>query len=320
MKTILVTGSAGFIGKSLSQALMDIGHTVHNLDCFLNDSYSSEIKRRNWDSLKRNSNANSKFFEMDLRHDDLELPLENVDTVINLAAMPGLMKSWSDFSLYVSCNLLAVERLLNSIRDQNIEFIQASTSSVYGINAVGSEDIDTKPLSPYGVSKLAAEHLIQSYHHFFGINYKILRFFSVYGPGQRPDMGYQKFCEAVIDQKPIILHGDGKHTRSATYITDCVESIVKLTLLNRSNFVVNISGNEEISTRAAIEILSEAIGKPAIISAGAARPGDQISTKGDTTFLKELIGAIPQTSAKVGLTNQALWNQTVRGQYIIEKK
>jgi len=312
LKTILLTGAAGFIGKNLSKALMDSGHTVHNLDCLLDESYPSEIKRNNWNELKLLSNSNSKFFELDLRFDDLEIALVDVDVVINLAAMPGLMKSWSDFHLYISCNLLAVERLLNSIAGKKIEFIQASTSSVYGTNAIGDENVDKIPSSPYGVSKLAAENLIQAYHKNFGVSYKILRLFSVYGPGQRPDMGYQKFCEAIIDEKPITLHGNGMHTRSATYITDCVDSILKLTLIEQTNFIVNICGNEEIETRNAVNILSDAIGKPAIILQGASRPGDQISTKGDTTFLKKLIGVTPQTTAKVGLTNQAIWAKNAK--------
>ena len=185
----LVTGAAGFIGSAVCQRLLSEGRKVVALDCFLPNLYSNEIKYLRWQSLQ---SPNLVKIEFDLRIDDFSRLMEfDIDSVINEAAMPGLIADWSNFAPYYECNLTGLNRLLEFTRIKKVNsFVQASTSSVYGKQAVGNEDQDLNPTSPYGVSKLAAEKLLLAYNDWYGTPVKILRYFSVYGPHQRPDMAY----------------------------------------------------------------------------------------------------------------------------------
>lgn len=305
---IVVTGAAGFIGSSLCEFLVKKGHQVLGVDNFLPDSYSSEIKARNWHSLS--SLPNLELIKYDLREDLPGTMLAGADVIINEAAMPGLVKSWSDFKVYSSCNIDVVENLArHSIKNSVKHFIQISTSSVYGAVADGSEESAPKPISPYGVSKLAAEELIKTYSRSFDLNFTILRYFSVYGPKQRPDMAYHKLIKSILRAEEFILYGDGNQSRSNTYITDCLEATVATLEKKAFGEIINIAGSNSHTLSQAISYAEEAAGRAAIIRFLPRRVGDQIITRGDITKAKKLLGFEPKVDLREGILNQVLWQK-----------
>ena len=223
MSRCLVTGAAGFIGSHLSEALLAKGHDVVGMDAFI-PYYPRPLKETNLRGLIEHPRF--KFHELDLRTAELAPVLEGCDVVFNEAAMAGLMKSWSEFELYVSCNIIATKRLLEAARDAGTaQFIHVSTSSVYGKEAVGApEDKPLTPFSPYGVTKVGAENLCRAFEANFGVPVTILRYFSVYGPRQRPDMAYNILIRALLDGRPFTMYGDGEQSRSNTFVADCVNA------------------------------------------------------------------------------------------------
>ena len=222
---ILVTGAAGFIGSTLCERLVADGHEVRGIDAFVG-AYPEDVKRRNLAALM--ASPAFTFSVADLRTADLEPIVDGVEVIVNEAAVAGLAPSWADLDLYASCNLVGLGRLIEAARGAAVKrFVQVSTSSVYGIDAVGGETRPLRPASPYGVTKLAAEQLVLAHVDAFGLPATILRYFSIYGPRQRPDMAYHKFIEAMLDGRPITIFGDGEQTRSNTYVDDCVEATVR---------------------------------------------------------------------------------------------
>lgn len=208
---ILVTGAAGFIGSHLCEALLDAGHRVRGLDCFT-DYYSRDQKEANLVLARERDGF--ELVDADLRTDDLGPALDGIDVVINEAVTPGLALSWDNFEQYESCNVYAVTRLIKACQEATVtRFVQASTSSVYGAQATGAEDQVTRPISPYGVTKLAAEQLLLAYNHAFSFPVVVLRYFSIYGPRQRPDMAYRIFCEKLLRDQPLEVFGDGLQSR-----------------------------------------------------------------------------------------------------------
>jgi nucleoside-diphosphate-sugar epimerase len=306
----LVTGAAGFIGSHLCETLLAGGQEVVGLDAFI-PYYPRAVKESNLAPFR--SHPNFAFHELDLRTDDLAPALEGVDTVFHLAAMGGLLLSWVRFDLYMTCNLQATQRLLETIRQAGrvSRFIYASTSSIYGSDVTGPETTTPQPVSPYGITKLAAEHLVQTYDHQFDIPSTILRYFSVYGPRQRPDMGYYIFIDSILHDKPITVFGDGNQLRGNTYATD----IARATLLSHLNFrrgaVYNLGGSEEIGANQVIALLEQITGKRADVRHAPPRPGEQSRTLADTTLAREQLGFVPQVSLLDGLTNQVRWQQSL---------
>lgn len=316
---ILVTGAAGFIGKHLTQTLANEGQHVVAVDCFLPDSYDPRLKHSNAEELARVPNV--QFVETDIR---TELPQEiwnDVSTVVNLAAMPGLMKSWENFDLYESCNLLGVNRLIQqSLKFGINHFIQISTSSVYGSTAVGSEATPLMPSSPYGVTKLAGEKLVSAYGQSRGLPFSILRLFSVYGPGQRPDMAYHRFIESIIDQTEIVIYGDGKQSRSNTYVGDIVQAISLVVNAGPCNTALNVAGIESFELREVLTLIGEMLGQEPRTRFESTRPGDQRRTLGNISEITRLYGYQPQVSMHVGLAAQIDWHLAKRhGQTPIAK-
>jgi UDP-glucuronate 4-epimerase len=285
----LVTGAAGFIGSKVAEELLNRGDNVVAIDCFLPNLYSNEIKLQRWDVLKSDSLVKIKF---DLRTDDFsQLSKYNIKSVFNEAAMPGLVADWSNFAPYYDCNLSGLNRLLEYSRTLELDsFVQASTSSVYGKNAVGDEEQDLKPTSPYGVSKLAAEKLLLAYQDWFGIPVKILRYFSVYGPHQRPDMAYSKLIRALVNNEAFTVYGDGEQRRSNTYIDDVVNATILAERLAPNGSVINICGDETISLNEAISILEKHTGKTLIRQNAPGRTGDQRDTSGFNDKAKKILG------------------------------
>ena len=305
---VVVTGAAGFIGSTLvDQLAADSMNEVIALDCFLPDSYSAKSKRQNIESFEKS--ANVKFYELDLREDfDFSL-LDGVDCLINEAAMPGLVKSWSNLDLYMACNVSVVDRLCKELVQRGIPLVQISTSSVYGETATGNEESDLKPTSPYGISKLAAENLIDAYSTQFGLRYTILRYFSVYGPRQRPDMAYNLICQSILEGKEFLVFGDGTQSRSNTFVSDVVDATIIAALSPAANEIYNIGGSEEVSLLEVISIIENVVGKKAKFQFGSARPGDQLRTMANIEKAKRNLNWSPKMSLKEGLEKQIRWQR-----------
>jgi nucleoside-diphosphate-sugar epimerase len=303
----LVTGAAGFIGSHLCERLLRDGHEVIGVDAFI-PYYPRPIKEANL--AECGAQPCFSFHELDLRHDALDAVTTGIDVVYHLAAMAGLPKSWTDFELYDSCNLIATQRLLESAgRNKSLtRFVYASTSSVYGRYATGDEMMPARPISPYGVTKLAAENLCRAHADERGLPLTVLRYFSVYGPRQRPDMGYHKFIQAMIQNEPIAVCGDGHQSRGNTYIDDCIEATVRAVQSPRGE-VYNIGGGETATVWDIIRILERLMGKRAITRNVAAREGDQRHTGADTGKLERHLDWQPTVGLNEGLARQIAWQR-----------
>jgi UDP-glucuronate 4-epimerase len=303
---VVVTGAAGFIGSHLCEALVARGHEVVGVDCFT-DNYPRQSKERNLAVLFTREHFD--FHELDLRSDRLEPAVEGADAVINEAAMPGLVRGWTDFSSYVSCNLIGLQRLIAASQSAGVErFIQASTSSVYGVQAVGDEDLPTRPASPYGVTKLAAEHLLMSYVHQADFPGLVLRYFSIYGPRQRPDMAYHRFIESLTrGNRTITVYGDGSQTRSNTFVADCIDGTLLALDGGRIGETYNIGGGKAIALMEAISLIADYLGvTPSVVFEGRRR-GDQLHTQADCSRARDSFGYVPRIHPQEGLALQAAW-------------
>lgn len=306
---VLVTGAAGFIGSHLCEKLIKDGHRVIGLDAFI-PYYPRAIKERNLENLKNHTNF--EFYEWDLRTADLSEVVKGVDFICHQAAMAGLMKSWSEFELYMSCNLLGTQRLLEAAKNSKIKkFIHISTSSVYGRVATGDENSKPRPISPYGITKLAAEHLCLAYYENFGLPVTILRYFSIYGPRQRPDMAYHIFIKSLLLDEPIYVYGDGNQSRGNTYIDDCLDGTLLAFEKGRVGEIYNIGGGEEVSVNEVLDILQGLMGKQARIEYKASRPGDQQRTLANIEKAKRELGFTPQVSIVEGLKKQVAWEKSI---------
>lgn len=301
---ILVTGAAGFIGSHVAMELASRGHNVTAADMFLDRLYPNEQKIRNWDLLANVPGV--KRVVVDLRGDLSKLQTK-FDVIVNEAGMPGLMTSWTEFDSYLSCNIKLVENLISNFNHPSLHLVQISTSSVYGLEAKGSENSELKPTSPYGVSKLAAEELVRTYARTQGLNYTILRYFSVFGPGQRPDMAYNRIIKAISSGEPVTIYGDGNQTRTNTYVGDISKITSDVAESGGYNDVFNISGRDQVRLLDAVSIIEEKIGINAIINFQEKRPGDQLATSGVITKASEVLGYNPQTSFIDGITKQIHW-------------
>lgn len=305
MTHVLVTGAAGFIGARLVQVLSERGYTVTGVDCFLPDLYSAEMKKARFSTL--DGLAGVSLVEADLRRDDLSA-LGAPDVVVNEAAMPGLTKSWEDLQLYMDNNVMALDRVIRQTATDTLrQFIQISTSSVYGRIAEGAEDSPTNPFSPYGVSKLAAEKLGFAHRDNFGLPFSVLRYFSVYGPGHRPDMAYHRFLAAARDHTPITVYGDGSQRRTNTYVDDCVEGTINAIERAVPGEIYNLSGTESYSLNDALEIIRDVTGVTLDVRYEPARAGDQKETKGAIAKAQAELGYRPQWSLRDGLAAEWEW-------------
>jgi nucleoside-diphosphate-sugar epimerase len=303
----MVTGAAGFIGSHLCEALAARGVEVIGIDAFI-PYYPRERKEANLSALR--DCGNFRFHELDLRSADLRPLMEGCDALFHLAAMPGLMKSWSDFALYNTCNCDATLRLLEAARAVKLpHFIHVSTSSVYGKEATQGEDAPTRPFSPYGITKLAAENLCRAFEANFGLPITILRYFSVYGPRQRPDMAYHILIRALLTGGVFTMYGDGEQTRSNTYVSDCVAATILAAEKRDSSVgeVFNIGGGEIVSLNDVIARLEKLTGRKANIERKPPRPGDQKHTAANIEKARRLLGYQPVTPFDVGIAAQVAW-------------
>jgi UDP-glucose 4-epimerase len=303
----LVTGAAGFLGSHLSERLLADGARVTGVDCFT-DYYDPSIKRRHVAAAL----ADERFtlLELDLGRDDLAA-LPDVDVVFHQAAQAGVRASWgAEFAGYAHHNVLATQRLLERYRDAPLErFVYASSSSVYGDaeQFPTGEDMLPRPFSPYGVTKLAAEHLTLLYGRNFGLPVTALRYFTVYGPRQRPDMAFHKFCRAMLRGEPITVYGDGRQSRDFTFVDDAIEANVRAWKKAKPQGVYNVGGGSQVDVLQAIGMLEQALGVKAEIRFETRPPGDPMRTRADATRIREDLGFVPSTPIETGLAAEAAW-------------
>jgi UDP-glucuronate 4-epimerase len=305
-RRVLVTGAAGFVGSNLAEALVARGHEVIGIDAFT-DSYARWHKERNLLALR--SSPAFRFHELDLRTAALDPLLDGVDTVFNEAAFPGLPRSWTELDDYVGCNLLAVSRLIDACQRQGVQrFVQASTSSVYGEYALGDEDQPTRPVSPYGMSKLAAESLLLAHVHAHGFPAVILRYFSIYGPRQRPDMAYHIFIEALRAGRPVTIFGDGHQSRSNTFVSDCVDGTLAAAEGGEVGEIYNLGGGVSLELGEAVDIIAATLGGSPSVTYAPPRAGDQRTTWADTSKARAAFGYVPKVDPIEGLAAQVHWH------------
>jgi nucleoside-diphosphate-sugar epimerase len=302
----VVTGAAGFIGSHLCERLLAAGHDVTGLDAFI-PYYSPVVKEANLAPARAHPRYH--FRLIDMRAGELEPLVADAEVIFHLAAMPGLVRSWIDFEGYWTCNVLATQRLLEAVRgsaSQLRRLIYASTSSVYGRFGSGDETLPTKPISPYGVTKLAGEQLCRAHADEHGLPLVVLRYFSVYGPRQRPDMGYFRFVRALLRGEPIVVYGDGQQVRGNTYVADCVEATLAAAGALPGE-IYNVGGGEAASVWDILRKLETLAGRRAVVKQEPARAGDQRYTLADTTKLRRHVGWEPHTSLDEGLQQQWSW-------------
>jgi nucleoside-diphosphate-sugar epimerase len=303
----LVTGVAGFVGSHLAERLLADGHEVCGIDAFI-DYYDRGLKERNLEEAL--SWRNFSFVEGNLVDLPLAKLLDGVDWVFHQAAQAGVRASWGqEFLRYTECNVLATQRLLETVRLMGTvkRVVYASSSSVYGDARVFPvlEESPLHPYSPYGVTKLAAEHLCSLYHHNFGVPTVSLRYFTVYGPRQRPDMAFHRFCKSILGHEPIHVFDDGLQTRDFTYISDIVEANIQAASAPEAvGQVMNIAGGARVSIRDVIELLEEVCQGRIAIHYGERQHGDVRHTFADTTRAQQLLGYMPKVSLLDGLANE----------------
>ena len=314
----LVTGCAGFIGSTLTDSLLADGHEVVGIDCFT-DYYDPARKRANLAGAREHDRFH--LLELDLARDVLAGDLLEVDGVFHQAAQAGVRASWgTEFATYTDCNVLATQRLLEALKLREggaPPIVYASSSSVYG-NAEARptrEDALPAPISPYGVTKLAAEHLVDTYRHEFDVRGTSLRYFTVYGPRQRPDMAFHKFVKAALENAPIGVYGDGHQSRDFTFIDDIVAAnraaMDRLVAGDRGG-TYNLGGGSTVTVREVVDMLSEILGRDVEASFGETQPGDVRHTSADTTRAREALGFDPKVSLRDGLAREVEW---LRGVY-----
>ena len=303
MSRALVTGAAGFIGSHLCEALLARGDEVVGVDAFT-DYYSPARKRAN---LSTALAGGLEFRRLDLASDDLDSVLRGVDVVYHLAAQAGVRSSWGDdFASYARCNLVATQRLLEaSLQAGLARFVFASSSSVYGhVGERPARESDAlAPVSPYGLTKAACEELVAVYRRVHGLSAVSLRYFTVYGPRQRPDMAFATFVRSVLSGRPLHVLGNGHQTREFTYVTDAVAATMAAAERGREP-VYNIGGGTSSTLLEAIAQIERLAGRSALISFSPSARGDAYRTSADLTAAGRDLGYEPQVSLGEGLTLQ----------------
>ena len=307
----LVTGAAGFIGSHLTGALLDRGTEVVGLDCFT-DYYPRAIKEANLEHNRRRPGF--RFVEQRIQDAPLAKLLDGVTHVFHLAAQAGVRKSWGgDFRTYTENNIEASQHLLEACVGVPLErFVYSSSSSIYGDNVSipMREDALPQPVSPYGVTKLAAEQLCYLYQVNHGVPATSLRYFTVYGPRQRPDMGFHKFIRAVLNGQPITLYGDGEQTRDFTFVSDAVAANLAAAARGVPGRAYNIGGGSRVSVNQVLEMIGRVAGRPLDVRREPAQKGDMRDTFADTALAQADLGFVPQVSLEDGIEAEYRWLST----------
>ena len=305
---IIVTGAAGFIGSHLCQRLVSQGYKVTGIDSFL-DYYPRWIKEMNLADLK--NNPSFKFIENNILELDWNSLLEGVDIVIHLAAQAGVRASWGkSFLIYTKNNIEATQLMLEASKEKKLKkFVFASTSSIYGDTAdiPMKESSVVKPVSPYGVTKLAAEGLCNLYWKNYGVPCVSLRYFTVYGPRQRPDMAFYRFILALLENREITIFEDGNQTRDFTFVKDIVAGTELAATKGIDGRIYNLGGGSRISVNEAIAMLQEIAGKELKVNYAEKQKGDMRHTFASTEQAKQDLGYLPQIKLNEGLTQEYRW-------------
>jgi UDP-glucose 4-epimerase len=309
----LVTGAAGFIGSFLCERLLADGHEVVGVDCFT-DFYPRALKEANL--ARARDHRSFRLVEARLQDADLEPLLESAGAVYHLAAQAGVRASWGrEFAHYTDHNVLATQRLLEAaVAAGGPRVVYASSSSVYGDSGTLPlhEDGPCRPVSPYGVTKLAAEHLARLYHRNHGLPTVSLRFFTVYGPRQRPDMAFHRFLRAARDGEPVAVFGDGLQTRDFTYVDDIVSAIRAAGLSGRPGSVYNVGGGERIALNDVLRLIEEVAARPLCIQRQEAQKGDMRDTFADTGAAARELGFRSTVGLHEGLRREWDWLREAR--------
>jgi UDP-glucose 4-epimerase len=310
----LVTGAAGFIGSHLCGRLLDRGARVTGIDCFT-DYYPRAIKRTNLETLLKRPGFT--FVESAIQQADLPALLDGVTHVFHLAAQAGVRRSWgSDFAVYTVNNIEATQRLLEACVGRPIErLVYASSSSVYGdrVNIPMREDALPQPVSPYGVTKLAAEQLCYLYSVNHGVPATSLRYFTVYGPRQRPDMGFHRFISAALRDEPITVFGDGGQTRDFTFVGDAVSATVAAGERGVVGRAYNIGGGSRVTITEVLDIIGRVTRRRLRIERAPEQKGDMRDTYADSSLARADLGFAPAVTLADGLAEEARWLASVVG-------
>ncbi|HEV2036373.1 MAG TPA: NAD-dependent epimerase/dehydratase family protein [Candidatus Dormibacteraeota bacterium] len=310
---VVVTGAAGFIGSHLTERLLAAGHEVVGIDCFT-DYYERARKENNLEPSR--THARFTFEEVDLVNADLKPVLDGAALVYHLAGQPGVRPSWGNrFDQYVRDNVIATQRLLECLKGNPIQrFVFAGSSSVYGDAEMfpTKESALPRPVSPYGVTKLAAEHLTHLYTRNFGIPAVSVRYFTVYGPRQRPDMAFARFMQALSDGDEIEVYGDGEQTREFTFVSDAVEGTIRAAGADVVGQVFNLGGGSRATVNQVLATLEEISGIKVRRQSLPAAPGDPRHTGASINLARERLGWEPRVSLREGLAKQWQWFQEMR--------
>ncbi|MGO4234691.1 NAD-dependent epimerase/dehydratase family protein [Pseudarthrobacter sp. YAF2] len=307
----LVTGAAGFIGSSIVRRLLAEGHSVVGVDS-LTDYYDRDLKVAN---VKKNEDSRFEFLESDLNDIDLPATLDGVNYVFHQAGQPGVRKSWgTDFEIYTRENIQATQRLLEAAKgsDSLERLVYASSSSVYGnAERYPTEESDRpQPVSPYGVTKLAAEHLCSLYASNFGVPTTSLRYFTVYGPGQRPDMAFTRFLRAAVQEQELPLYGTGEQIRDFTFIDDVVEANIRASMTeSAAGSVYNVAGGSNVSMNDVLDIIDSLVDSPLRVNRSEAVAGDVWRTGGSTARIASELSWSPKVRIEDGIAAQLAWVQ-----------
>ena len=306
-RTYVVTGCAGFIGSHVAEALLERGDAVRGIDSFT-DYYDRAVKEENMSAVT--SHERFSFLEADLCDARLDELVDGTAGVIHLAAQAGVRGSWGQtFAVYAHDNVVATQRLFEAAVGAGIRVVWASSSSVYG-NAEAyptREDAWPRPVSPYGVTKLCCEHLAGAYAESRGLDHVALRYFTVYGPRQRPDMAYTRIVRALADGGTFSVFGTGEQTRDVTFVGDAVAATIAAMERGRSAAVYNVGGGSEISLRAAIATAERLSGRTLAVHHEESATGDVRRTAADTSRARSDLDWEPRTSIEEGLRQQLAW-------------
>jgi nucleoside-diphosphate-sugar epimerase len=309
----MVTGAAGFIGSHLVEACLERGWSVVAIDS-LTDYYNPAIKLENCQQFAELPEV--EWRQEDLCDAELSSLMDKVDIVFHLAAQPGVRSSWGElFHRYTMANVTALQRLLEAAKDVSLEkLVFASSSSVYGDpdRLPTPEDVVLRPISPYGATKALGEHLCNVYHSSYGLPVMILRYFTVYGPRQRPDMAFHRIIEAGARREPITIYGDGTQRRDFTYVTDTVEGTLAAALRGTEGAIYNLGGGEGPSLNEILALVEELLGASLAVDRVEQQRGDVRITSADTSLARRELGFAPSVDLRSGLAAQIAWQESKR--------